>query len=105
MKVSLVINISSISSGNSSSCSRSSAGSSSGSDITSGCGSSSKIVTWTGKYKLGTIGEARVGTCNLETRASKWKVFFRVGKHRLGARAGKYKFGLVLINTNWKQGR
>ena len=54
---------------------------------------------------MGTIGEARVGTCNLETRASKWKVFFRVGKHRLGARAGKYKFGLVLINTNWKQGR
>ena len=105
MKVSFVINISSSGSGNSSSCSRSSAGSSSGSDITSSCGSSVKIFTWTGKYKLRTIGDARVGTYNLGIRASKYKVFVRVGKHRLGARAGKYKFVLELINTNWGQGR
>ena len=100
MKVSLVINISSSGSGNSSSCCRSSAGSSRGSDISSSCGSSVKIFTWSGKYKLGTIGEAKVGRYNLETNASKCKVFFRVGKHRLGASAGKYKFGLGLINTN-----
>ena len=49
MKVSLVINISSSGSGNSSSCSRSGAGSSGGSDITRGCGSSVKIFTWTSK--------------------------------------------------------
>ena len=49
---------------------------------------------------MGTIGEAKVGRYNLETNASKCKVFFRVGKHRLGASAGKYKFGLGLINTN-----
>ena len=105
MKVSLVINISSTGSGNSSSCSRSSAGSSSGSDITSSCGISVKIFTWTGKYKLGTIGDVKVGTYNFGIRASKYKVFVRLGKHRLGARAGKYKFGLELINTNWGQGR
>ena len=105
MKISLVINISSSGSGNSSSCSRGSVGSSSGSDITRGCGSSVKIFTWTCKYKLGTIGVAKVGKYNLGTRASKCKVFVRVSKHRLGARAGKYKFGLGLINTNWGQGR
>ena len=59
MKISLVINISSSGSGNGSSCSRSSAGNSSCSDITSGCGSSVKIFTWTCKYKLGTIGVAK----------------------------------------------
>ena len=105
MKVSLVINISSTGTCNSSSCSRSSVVSSSGSDITSGCGSGVKIFTWSGKYKLRTIGEAKVGTYNLETMANKWKVFVRVGKHRLEARAGKYKVGLGLINTNCGQGR
>ena len=44
-KVSLFI----ISSSNSSSCSRSGGGSGSGRDSTSICGSSSKILTWTGK--------------------------------------------------------
>ena len=50
-------------SGNSSSCSSSSSSgaSGSGSDSTSNCGSSSKILTWTGKYKLGAIAGARVG--------------------------------------------
>ena len=53
---------------------------------------------------MGTICEAKVGTYNLETKASKCKVFVRVGKHGLGASVGKYKFGLGLINTNWGQG-
>ena len=46
-KVSLVIIISSSGSGNRRSCCRSGGGSGSGS--TSGCGSGSKILTWTGK--------------------------------------------------------
>ena len=35
----------------------------------SSCGSSSKILTWTGKYKSATV--ARVGKYNLWTRVSK----------------------------------
>ena len=38
------------------------------------CGSS-KILTWTGKYKLGAIVGARVGKYNLGTRAGKWIIF------------------------------
>ena len=49
--------------------------------ISSSCGSS-KIFTWTGKYKSG------VGA-----RASKYKLRARAGKYKLGARAGKYKLG------------
>ena len=61
-KASLVI-ISS--SGNSSSCSRSGDGSGSGIESTSTCGStSSKILSWTGKYKLGVIAGFRVGKYN-----------------------------------------
>ena len=41
--------------------------------------SSSKILTWAGKYKSGAIAEARIGKYNLGTR---------VGKYKLGARAG-----------------
>ena len=47
--------------------------------ISSNCGSS-KILTWTGKYKSG------VGP-----RAGKYKLRARAGKYKLGARAGKYK--------------
>ena len=47
-------------SGNSCGCSGG-GGSGSVSDSTSGCVSSSKILTWTGKYKLGAIAGARVG--------------------------------------------
>ena len=36
----------------------------------SSCGSS-KILTWTGKYKLEAIAGARVGKYNLGTRAGK----------------------------------
>ena len=62
----VVIIISSSETGNSSSsCSRSGGASSSGSDSTSGCGSSGKILTWTGKYKLGAIAGSRVGKYNL----------------------------------------
>ena len=74
------------SSGNSSSCRRSGGGSSSGSDSTSSCVSSSKILPWTGKYKLGAIAGVRVGKYNLGTSAGKCKVSVRVGKHKLGAR-------------------
>ena len=48
------------SSGNSCGCSGG-GGSGSVSDSTSGCGSTSKILTWIGKYKLGAIAGARVG--------------------------------------------
>ena len=43
---------------------------------------SSKILTWTGKYK------SEVGV-----RAGKYKLSARVGKYKLWARAGKYKLG------------
>ena len=59
----IIINSSSNSSG-------SSGGSGSDSDSTSNCGSS-KILTWTGKYKSGAIAGARIGKDNLGTRAGK----------------------------------
>ena len=62
-----------------SSCSRSGGGSGSSFDNTSGSGSSSKILTWTGKYKLGAIAGARVVKYNSGTRASKCEVSVRVG--------------------------
>ena len=43
----------------------------------SSCGSS-KILTWTVKYKLGAIARARVGKNNLGTRAGKL-IFFGQG--------------------------
>ena len=70
----IIISSSSGSSGNNSSCNRSGGGSGSGSDSISGCGSSSsKILTWTNKYKLRAIAGARVGKCNLGTRSSKFR--------------------------------
>ena len=102
MKASLVI-ISS--SGNSSSCSRSGFGSAS--DSTSTCGSSSsssKILPWTGKYKLGAIAGVRVGKYSLGTRAGKCKVSVRFGKHKLGVRAGRYKLGSQARTSNYKLG-
>ena len=71
-KVFLVIISSSSGSSNSSSHSRNGGGSVSGIGSTSGCASSSKILTWTGKYKLGAMAGAGA----------------RVGKHNLGTRAG-----------------
>ena len=59
----IIINSSSNSSG-------SSGGSGSDSDSTSNCGSS-KIFTWTGKYKSGAIAGARISKDNLGTRAGK----------------------------------
>ena len=38
--------------------------------ISSSCGSS-KILTWTGKYKSGAIAKARIGKYNLGTTAGK----------------------------------
>ena len=64
-----------------------------GSGSTSRCASKTKILTWTGKYKLGAIAKARVGIHNLGIRTGKCKVLARVDKHKLGARAGKYKLG------------
>ena len=58
---------SSSSSSNSSSSSR---GSGSDSDSTSSCGSS-KVLTWTCKYKSAVMTWARVGKYNLGTRAGK----------------------------------
>ena len=54
----------------SSNSSGSSGGSGSDSDSTSNCGSS-KIFTWTGKYKSGAIAGARISKDNLGTRAGK----------------------------------
>ena len=54
----------------SSNSSGSSGSSGSDSDSTSNCGSS-KILTWTGKYKKGAIARARIGKDNLGTRAGK----------------------------------
>ena len=65
---SLVIIIIIISS--SSNSSSSSGGSSNASDGTSSCGSS-KILTWTGKYKSGVMAAARVNKYNLGTRVHK----------------------------------
>ena len=65
---SLVIIIIIISS--SSNSSSSSGGSSNASDGTSSCGSS-KILTWTGKYKSGVMAGARVNKYNLGTRVNK----------------------------------
>ena len=65
---SLVIIIIIISS--SSNSSSSSGGSSNASDGTSSCGSS-KILTWTGKYRSGVMAGARVNKYNLGTRVHK----------------------------------
>ena len=54
----------------SSNSSGSSGSSGSDSDSTSNC-SSSKILTWTGKYKKGAIAGARIGKDNLGTRTGK----------------------------------
>ena len=59
--------------------------------ISSSCGSS-KILTWTGKYKSG-VG-ARAGKYKLKARAGKYKLGARAGKYKLGARACKYKCGV-----------
>ena len=61
----IIIIISSSSNGSSSS-----GGSSNASDGTSSCGSS-KILTWTGKYKSGVMAGARVNKYNLGTRVHK----------------------------------
>ena len=53
--------------------------------ISSSCGSS-KILTWTSKYKLG-VGD-RAGKYKLRARASKNKLGAGAGKYKLGARAG-----------------
>ena len=66
--VSLVIIIIIIS--GSSNSSSSSGGSSNASDGTSSCGSS-KILTWTGKYRSGVMAGARVNKYNLGTRVHK----------------------------------
>ena len=79
----------------SSSCS-SGGGSSSGSDSTSNCGSSSKIQSWTDKYKLGAIARVRASKYNLGTRAGNVK--FLSGSVSPSWRPG-------LVDTNWGQGR
>ena len=58
--------------------------------ISSSCGSS-KIFTWTGKYKSG-VG-ARAGKYKLTARAGKYKFGARAGKYKLTARASRYKLG------------
>ena len=58
--------------------------------ISSSC-SSSRILTWTSKYKSG-VG-ARARKYKLGARAGKCKLGARAGKYKLGARAGKYKLG------------
>ena len=77
VKASLVIISSSTGGDNSSSCTRSGGGRGSDSDSTSGCGRSSKILTWAGKYKLG----ARASKYKLRTwpgpRACEYKDSFK----------------------------
>ena len=58
--------------------------------ISSSCGSS-KILTWTGKYKSG-VG-ARAGKYKLRARAGEYKLGARAGKYKLGAMVDKYKLG------------
>ena len=58
--------------------------------ISSSCGSS-KILTWTGKYKSGVRGGA--GKYKLRARAGKYKLGARAGKYELWARTGKRKVG------------
>ena len=58
----------------------------------SSCGSS-KILTCTGKYKLGAIVRARVDKSKFGERAGKNKLLARAGKYKFRARAGKYKLG------------
>ena len=62
-------------------------------------------MTWTGKYKLEAIVGTRNGKCNLRTRASKYKVLVSFGINKLGAKAGKYKFGPGPVNKNWGPAR
>ena len=33
------------------------------------------------------------------------KILVRAGKHKLGAKVGKYEFGTGPVNTNWGPGR
>ena len=62
-------------------------------------------LSWTGKYKLGSIARIRVDKYNLGTRAGKCKVSVRVVKHKL-LRACRYKLGARPrpTNTNWGPG-
>ena len=59
------------------------------------CFSSSKILSWTGKYELEAIAGVRVGKYNIGTRAGKCKVSVRVGKYKLRTRP---------VNTNLGRG-
>ena len=58
--------------------------------ISSSCGSS-KILTWSCKYKLG-VGD-RAGIYKLRARAGKNKLGAGAGKYKLGVRTSKYKLG------------
>ena len=49
---------------------------------TSGCGSSSKTLSWNDKYKLGVMARVRAGKYNLGPRVGKCRVSVRVGKHK-----------------------
>ena len=77
-------------------------GSGSGSDSTSNCDSSSKILTWTDKYKFG----ARAGKRKLGARVGKYKLGVRVGCQgqdrgsSKGPRATKYKgsFAMFIVS-------
>ena len=62
-------------------------------DETSGCGSSSKTLSWNDKYKLGVMARVRAGKYNLGPRVGKCRVSVRVGKHKFGGRASRYKLG------------
>ena len=63
--------------------------------IFSGCGSSSKILFWTGKYKLGVIAGVRVGKYNLGTRAFNAKFL---------PESVNTSSGQELVDTNWEPG-
>ena len=49
---------------------------------TSGCGSSSKTLSWNDKYKLGVMARVRAGKYNLGPRVGKCRVSVRVDKHK-----------------------
>ena len=58
--------------------------------VSSSCGSS-KILTWTVKYKPG-VG-ARAGKYKLRAKVGKYNLGARALKYNLGARVSKYKLG------------
>ena len=57
-------------------------------------------MTWSGKCKSEVTAGTRIRKYNLRTRSVNEFFSVRAGKHKLGARVGKSKFGQGPVNTN-----